>query len=313
MIKEKFFDLLACPECKGSLRSYYGKLVCLNCKREYKICNDHTPIFLDPNVDFLPKEGGNISRNPYTDVSLCLIDKYKNGMILDDGAGAPSDNQNFDNVLQFEIVKYPSTDVVGVGEKLPFKDNSFDAVISESVLEHVEDPFSYVHEIYRVLKVGGEVYIDSAFLQPVHGYPCHYFNTTLMCLEMLFKHFEKIKSGVGAHQMPWVTLRWILNSYANGFKETEDKQKFLSTKIGEVLENLNQQVDIDPYNRLKEETIIELACGVNLLGKKSQINLYEKNTHFYELFPIKRGIRRFKEHGTIYTVKRTLKYLKDRI
>jgi uncharacterized protein YbaR (Trm112 family) len=196
MIKEKFFDLLACPECKGSLRSYYRKLVCLKCKREYRIYNDDTPIFLDPNIDFISEKGDNISRNPYTDASLGVIDKYKKGIVLDDGAGFPLDNQNFDNVLQFEIVKYPSTDVVGRGEKLPFKDNSFDAVISESVLEYVEDLFSYVHEVYRVLKVGGEVYIDSAFLQPHHGYPSHYFNTTQIGLEMLFKKFEKIKLGV---------------------------------------------------------------------------------------------------------------------
>jgi signal recognition particle GTPase len=68
---------------------------------------------------------------------------------------------------------------------------------------------------------------------------------------------------------------WILNSYANGFKKTEDKQKFLSTKISEVLENINQQVDIDRYNMLKEETIVELACGVNFFGKKTQ--KYEYN------------------------------------
>lgn len=40
------------------------------------------------------------------------------------------------------------------GEKLPFKDNEFDYVISCHVLEHVEDPVKFLSEIFRVGKRG---------------------------------------------------------------------------------------------------------------------------------------------------------------
>lgn len=40
-------------------------------------------------------------------------------------------------------------------EKLPFKDNFFDAAISIAVLEHVDDPQKAVTEAFRVLKPGG--------------------------------------------------------------------------------------------------------------------------------------------------------------
>lgn len=40
-------------------------------------------------------------------------------------------------------------------EKLPFKDASFDCVISLWVFEHVEDPLNVFKEIHRVLKPGG--------------------------------------------------------------------------------------------------------------------------------------------------------------
>jgi len=38
------------------------------------------------------------------------------------------------------------------GEKLPFKDNSFDAVVSVQVLQHVENPDKFIKELQRVSK-----------------------------------------------------------------------------------------------------------------------------------------------------------------
>jgi ubiquinone/menaquinone biosynthesis C-methylase UbiE len=43
----------------------------------------------------------------------------------------------------------------GVGEKLPFRDQSIDVVASYQVLEHVRDPARVVAEVRRVLKKGG--------------------------------------------------------------------------------------------------------------------------------------------------------------
>lgn len=45
------------------------------------------------------------------------------------------------------------------GNKLPFNNNSFDAVLSVSVLEHVTDPINYLSEILRVLRPGGWFYL----------------------------------------------------------------------------------------------------------------------------------------------------------
>lgn len=45
------------------------------------------------------------------------------------------------------------------GKKMSFGDNSFDAVLSISVLEHVTDPINYLSEIFRVLKPGGYFYL----------------------------------------------------------------------------------------------------------------------------------------------------------
>jgi ubiquinone/menaquinone biosynthesis C-methylase UbiE len=52
----------------------------------------------------------------------------------------------------------PSVDIAvtsGPGEPLPFDDASFDLVIADYVLEHVEEPTRIAREIRRILKPGG--------------------------------------------------------------------------------------------------------------------------------------------------------------
>lgn len=45
-------------------------------------------------------------------------------------------------------------------EKIPFDDESFDLVMSKTVLEHVEDVNEAIKEQVRVTKIGGQVYVE---------------------------------------------------------------------------------------------------------------------------------------------------------
>jgi SAM-dependent methyltransferase len=49
--------------------------------------------------------------------------------------------------------------IAAVGESLPFRDNSFDVIISLEVLEHVEHPAAVLREVFRILKPGGWFYL----------------------------------------------------------------------------------------------------------------------------------------------------------
>ena len=65
-------------------------------------------------------------------------------------------------------------DIVGDIHALPFPDNSVEAIICSSVIEHVENPILAVEEIYRVLKPGGYAYFYAPFIFYYHGEPGYY-------------------------------------------------------------------------------------------------------------------------------------------
>ena len=57
--------------------------------------------------------------------------------------------------------------VLGVGEQLPFADNSFDLILSNEVIEHVTDDRAAVAEMARVARPGGRI----AIFAPNRWYP----------------------------------------------------------------------------------------------------------------------------------------------
>lgn len=94
-----------------------------------------------------------------------------------------------------EIVEadYPQYNLLNLG----FPDNSFDFVIADQVLEHVEgNPSEAIKETCRVLKSGGIAVHTTCFLNPIHWGPKDYWRFTPDCLRYLGSQFgEVIDSG----------------------------------------------------------------------------------------------------------------------
>lgn len=61
---------------------------------------------------------------------------------------------------------------------LPFKNETFDAVICAEMLEHVADPVSVIREAYRVLRGRGVLLMTVPFLFPLHADPYDYCRYT---------------------------------------------------------------------------------------------------------------------------------------
>ena len=85
-------------------------------------------------------------------------------------------------------VYYPKVDM----QKLPFKDNSFDFVISDQVIEHIENPIKAVDESFRVLKKGGIAIHATVLLTPIHKNPNDYWRFTPDGLKFLCRNYSKI-------------------------------------------------------------------------------------------------------------------------
>lgn len=83
---------------------------------------------------------------------------------------------------------YPEVDIL----QLPYDNNSFDFVVLDQVLEHVERPWLAVDEIYRVLNPGGISIVTGPFLHPYHaatGWK-DYYRYTPDGWRVLFSRFE---------------------------------------------------------------------------------------------------------------------------
>ena len=128
--------------------------------------------------------------------------------ILDLGAG---NRRRAPNVINLEIGMTPEVDIVADGHFLPFKDCTFDAVISEAVLEHVRSPNLVVAEIYRVLKPGGYICLAVPFLQGYHASPHDYQRWTVPGIVQLCAAFSELERGPCAG--PTTALHWIFREY----------------------------------------------------------------------------------------------------
>jgi SAM-dependent methyltransferase len=68
-----------------------------------------------------------------------------------------------------------------------FARDSFDFIICCSVFEHVQRPWIAAHEIARVLKPGGCIYVQTHNAFPIHAYPYDYWRFTREALATLFE------------------------------------------------------------------------------------------------------------------------------
>jgi SAM-dependent methyltransferase len=275
---ERIERLLRCPrpingriggdDCHGELRrTDPATLECTRCGARYTRDEE--------SYDFLPAElaarsgivhTDNISSWGHDPIAAQVIENHRDGLVLDAGSGFKS--TVYDHVVNLEVVGYPSTDVLGVGEHLPFADGSFDAALSLNVLEHVRDPFRCATEIARVVRPGGKLYASAPFLQPYHGYPHHYYNMTASGLENLFSGAFRVEQLTApASAVPIWALSWFLNSYVAGLP-ADVAARFKKFTVEELMRPADDRLEEDFVRELRPSTNIELACGCILVGTR---------------------------------------------
>jgi len=113
--------------------------------------------------------------------------------------------------LNIDLFPFPNVDVVADIHAVPLRDGIADAVVLDTVLEHVPEPQRVVDETFRILKPGGQVLCIAPFVFPYHGYPRHYYNFSRDGLEYLFRAFSDC--SVAMNIGPTSCLTHLLSEY----------------------------------------------------------------------------------------------------
>ena len=124
------------------------------------------------------------------------------GSILDLGCGSKPYESLFKNCSKYtgvdieisgpnhEVDKFGKNSKVDYfydGKSLPFEDNSFDAVISFEVFEHIFNIDEVVKEINRVLKPGGKLLVSMPFAWNEHEEPYDFARYTSFGIKHILK------------------------------------------------------------------------------------------------------------------------------
>ncbi len=236
-------SLLCCPACNSDLKKVNNIFRC-SCDREYKIDNCSRPFLIANNIfnknseehetgiNWLKSFLKQFPRLYYFIWHLfCPVLMLQNGprkilkylknepVLLDVGSGPERLGDEFINV---DIYPFPEVDVVADVMNLPFKSNSCEGVVSESLLEHVEFPQKVTREMVRVIKSGGYLYISAPFIHPYHASPDDFGRWSMSGLKSFFPDLEIVESGVRSG--PWSAFLmflayWLGNIFSFGFKK----------------------------------------------------------------------------------------------
>lgn len=162
----------------------------------------------------------------------------KEGTVLDDGGGYgylhgfldEKKHTYYNCDYSYEIIKYDTSEFrcVGEGEALPFRDNTFDNVVSGDVLEHVKDKRKYLEEAYRVLKSGGVFVVNT----PREGWKASFQNSIWFWIPRLGRYWAKRqkRSSKGASKPQFDVPEGVVDIPSN-----EDWLKGVLEQIGFVV------------------------------------------------------------------------------
>jgi len=285
MIKQKLLNNLVCPNCLMGLSFIEKKLVCHNCKKEYLIIDDH-PHLLEKQGESFKESSSDVIINKlkvflkkhpiifnilyYTfgasavgkGPKKVIKDLGKNKVILNLGSGIKLIGKD---VINIDFYPFINVDIVADITKLPFKDNSVDAIICESVLEHVKNPWIVIQEMKRTLKPDGLVYLSVPFIISFHSSPNDYYRWSKEGLrELMRQGFQEEEIGIRngpTSAVLSIVNEWIAAIFSFGLKPIHQVLLMILTIITSPLK-------IPDYFIYKFSIFQNIALGFYYIGRK---------------------------------------------
>jgi SAM-dependent methyltransferase len=231
----RFLPILRCPETGGRLTvtPESAALISEDGSRHWPLVRGRPVLFPGMRA---PKVNSDAHlSNPLPDSALALI-RSSRGLVLHLSAGGT--RERYDNVIEAEAAMFRHTDLIADVHRLPFADDAFEAVISLNAFEHYRDPWRAAREIYRVLRPGGRVLIHTAFLQPLHEAPWHFYNCTRYGLEAWFEGFDTERLHVSENFHVGYSLSWLASeceAALRGRHSAGVADSFLAAPLGRVV------------------------------------------------------------------------------
>ncbi len=292
---------LLCPKCKNNLSFQSSEISCNNpqCRAVYPIINNIPILINEENsiftindfknykstfFNYSPNIFSKLKRSFLPTITYNNISKQNYDMLLKQLRNNPNNNKkilviggsidgkgfsglkksNFE-IIETDVSFGPNTKIICDAHDIPFTSNYFDCVICQAVLEHVLDPYRVVDEIFRVLKMQGIVYVETPFMQQVHGRQYDFTRFSLLGHRRLFRRFEVISDGllIGTGS----ALAWSIKYFFHSL--------FKNKKLRKLMENIAQLLffwfkyfDIVTNNN---ESALDGASAYFFMGKKSNL------------------------------------------
>jgi len=233
-----------------------------------KVSNDNT--FKKNILKFIYGVSKVTENNVFNFLNNINCTKTKKVLVI----GGASRGSGTNNLWENEQIKITSIDLIGTenvdyvadAHYLPFKNESFDGVWIQAVLEHVVSPKIVVKEIFRVLKNDGLIYSEIPFMQQIHMGKNDFTRYTASGHRFLFKNFEKIKLGINGG--PGTSLAWSIKYFIWSFS---------NEKIASLL-SLIPFLILRLFDKLLNERVSwDSASGFYFLGKKNTNFKFDKN------------------------------------
>jgi glycosyltransferase involved in cell wall biosynthesis len=205
--------------------------------------------------------------------AVALIKDAKGWVLNLSGGGS---QEKFENVVEVEFSLFRHTDLIADAHVLPFDDEVFDAAIVMNAFEHYREPHKVAAELLRVLKPGGRILIRTAFMQPLHERPWHFFNCTRHGLEEWFQQFETDRLHVSENFCPNHSISWLASECEQALSSTvsaEAAERFRTAPAGALVDlwrdpSLRSAPLWTDFEKLPQSEQEIGAAGFEFLGRK---------------------------------------------